>query len=132
MTTKIGTASCTGIGPMRCLWKQFEEANKLLHRKVRLPSHSREQYREMGSRIILREGVVNRVTIATPHYEVDEISELRIYHNGEAYMLCGVKRSLEETPRMPFSPGREVRFILRAVVLGWTIERLFAEMYGGE
>ena len=131
MKTTAGTASCSGIGPMRCLWKQFEEANKSLHRKLRLPSNRHEQYREMGSRIILREGGVNRVTIATPHNE-DALTEIRIYHNGEAYMLCGVRSSFKETPRMPFSPGREVRFILRAVILGWTMERLFAEMYGGE
>ena len=121
---------CMSTGPMRCLWKQFEMANKSLHRRLQLnPRYYHGQHRELGTRIILREGDVGRVTL-TAISEHDTMKEIRIYHNNAAqrYEICAVKKCYQETPRVPFSPRREVKFILRAVVLGWTLERLHREI----
>lgn len=118
------------IAPMRELWEKFEKVNKALAVGLRLVSRYHNRHGVIGGRIIFHDIKVRKITINAV-YEQDEFEELRIRWDGKtgAYTLCGASKNKScETGLMKFIPGREINLILKAVVLGWSTDRLFAEI----
>lgn len=118
------------IAPMWELWKKFEKANKALVVNLRLVSRYHNRHGVIGGRIIFHDMKVRKITINAA-YEREGYDELRIRWDEKAgtYTLCGASKNKScETKRIQFVPDREVNFILQAVVLGWSTERLFAEI----
>ena len=118
------------IAPMKALWDKFEKANKALTVELRLVSRYHNRHGVMGERIVFHDMKVRKITIGAV-YERDMFEELRIRWDEEtnAYTLCGASKNKScETKKIQFIPDREVAFILKAVVLGWSTERLYTEI----
>lgn len=109
------------IAPMRKLWQKFKSANRALPYELRFAYTGRSQI----GRIKFHDTDVRKIVISSIDDERSgPLREIHICYDGKTkcYRICGEKHL-----SVCFSE-HDVRLVMEAAVLGWSLERLMGEI----
>ena len=119
------------IAPISALWEKFKAIHKTLPREIQLSSgiYRYSPFYHIGPFIFIDKDI--RHIDFSWTYGTQKIEAVKIFYNCDAkgYEICGRDKYSKWPSTLPFLPERDVEIVLKSVILEWSMEQLYAELY---